>query len=250
MAASTELKGLGKLDPFQGDPSDLDCYFNDCHIFLDANETSYNNEKKKVIFMLTHLKGGNAERYKTLWMEQKKAAAATTGGDIDYGTTAQFTLNLQNAFKETNKKHNALYELRHIKQGSDTIDDFNNKFKLLVSQTKITDDLTLVDAYRDAIKPQIARQILMMENVPTTINNWYEKAATFDNNYHRLTNQIGKFKPKNSSHKPGFKFKMIEKDPNAMDIDALSPQEQKGLKEQGRYLFCKEKGHYARNCPK
>jgi len=152
--------------------------------------------------------------------------------------------------KETNKKHDALHELRHIKQGSDTIDDFNNKFKLLVSQTKITDDLTLIDAYRDAIKPQLARQVLMMETVPTTITTWYEKAATFDNNYCHLTNQIGKFKAKGSSHKPSFKFKMAEKDPNTMDIDTLSPQEQKGLKEQGRCFFCKEKGHYARNCPK
>ena len=190
----------------------------------------------------------NAERYKTLWVEQKKAAATPTGTGLNYGTAAQFTQDLKNAFKETNKKHNALHELRHIKQGSDTIDDFNNMFKLLVSQTKITDDLTLVDAYRDVIKPQIAHQILMMENIPTTINDWYEKAATFDNNYRRLTKQIRKFKPKSSSH--NFKFKTAEKDPNAMDIDALCPQEQKGLKEQGRCFFCKEKGHYARNCPK
>jgi len=105
----------------------------------------YNNEKKKVIFMLSYLKGGNAERYKTLWMEQKKTTAGT--GALDYETLAQLTQDLQAAFKETNKKHDALHELRHIKQGSDTIDDFNNKFKLLVSQTKITDDLTLIDAY-------------------------------------------------------------------------------------------------------
>ena len=84
MATSNELKGLGKLDFFRGDPSDLDRFFNDCHLFLDANETSYNTEKKKVIFMLSHLKGENAERYKTLWMEQKKAAATAAGTDIDY----------------------------------------------------------------------------------------------------------------------------------------------------------------------
>jgi len=77
------------------------------------------------------LKGGNAERYKTLWMEQKKTAAGT--GALDYGTMAQFTQGLKDAFKETNKKHDALHKLRHIKQGSDTIDDFNNKFKLLVN---------------------------------------------------------------------------------------------------------------------
>jgi hypothetical protein len=208
----------------------------------------YDTEKKKVVFMLSYLKGGNAERYKTLWMEQKKAAAGTAS--ISYGTLAQLTQDLQAAFKETNKKHDALYEMRHIKQGSESIDDFNNKFKLLVSQTKITDDLTLIDAYRDAIKPQIARQILLMETVPTTITAWYKKASVFDNNCCRLTNQIGKFKPKNSSHKSSFKFKMAERDPNTMDIDALSPQEQKGLKEQGRCFFCKEKGHYARNCLK
>ena len=140
-----ELKGLSKPDPFRDDPSDLDRFFNDCHLYLDANEDIYNDKKKKVIFMLSYLKGGNAERYKTLWMEQKKAAAGT--GTISYGNLAQFTQDLQAAFKETNKKHDALHELRHIKQGSDTIDDFNNKFKLLVNQTKITDDLTLIDTY-------------------------------------------------------------------------------------------------------
>jgi uncharacterized protein YllA (UPF0747 family) len=151
---SKELIGLGKPDPFRGDPSDLDRFFNDCHLFLDANETMYDTDKKKVIFMLSYLKGGNAERYKTLWMEQKKTAART--GLISYGTLAQLTQDLQAAFKETNKKHNALYEMRHIRQGSESIDDFNNKFKLLVSQTKISNDLTLIDPYRDAIKPQIA----------------------------------------------------------------------------------------------
>ncbi len=114
MATSNELKGLGKPDPFRGDPSDLDCFFNDCHLFLDADETSYDTEKKKVIFMLSHLKGGNAERYKTLWMEHKKAAATTAGTGLDYGTTLQFSQGLQSVFKETNKKHDALHELRHI----------------------------------------------------------------------------------------------------------------------------------------
>ncbi len=112
MATSKELKGI---DPFQDDLSDLDCFFNNCHLFLDANETSYDTEKKKVIFMLSHLKGGNAERYKTLLMEQKKATAATEATGLDYGTTLQFTQNPQNVFKETNKKQ------RHIKQRSDTI---------------------------------------------------------------------------------------------------------------------------------
>jgi hypothetical protein len=178
MTTSKELIGLGKPDPFQGDPSDLDRFFNDCHLFLDANKTMYDTDKKKVIFMLSYLKGGNAERYKTLWMEQKKTTVGT--GSINYGTLAQLAQDLQTAFKETNKKHNALYKMRHIKQGSESIDDFNNKFKLLVSQTKITDDLTLIDAYRDAIKPQIARQILLMETVPTTITAWYEKASVFN----------------------------------------------------------------------
>ena len=54
-----ELTGISKPDPFKGDPLDLDRFFNDCHIFLDANEDIYNSEKKKVIFMLSYLKGGN-----------------------------------------------------------------------------------------------------------------------------------------------------------------------------------------------
>jgi len=156
---SHELKGLGKLDPFRGDPWDLDHFFNDCHLFLDANKDIYDTEKKKIIFLLSYLK---RKCGKIQDLVDGTEEGCSRAGALDYGTMAQFIQGLQAVFKETNKKHDALHELRHIKQGSDTIDNFNNKFKLFVNQTKITDDLTLIDAYRDAIKLQIARQILMM----------------------------------------------------------------------------------------
>ena len=40
------------------------------------------------------------------------------------------------------------------------------------------------------------------------------------------------------------------RDPNAMDIDRISVEEQQNLMKTGFCFYCKEKGHIAKNCPK
>ena len=41
-----------------------------------------------------------------------------------------------------------------------------------------------------------------------------------------------------------------KKDPDAMDIDALSPEEKTRLMATGSCFRCKERGHLSKNCPK
>ena len=62
--------------------------------------------------MLSHLKGGNAERYKTLWVEQKKATATAAGTGLDYGTTAQFAQNLQKGVQRNQQETRCLARIK------------------------------------------------------------------------------------------------------------------------------------------
>ena len=40
------------------------------------------------------------------------------------------------------------------------------------------------------------------------------------------------------------------RDPNAMDIDAMSVEKREGLMKAGKCFYCEEHGHMAKDCPK
>ena len=47
-----------------------------------------------------------------------------------------------------------------------------------------------------------------------------------------------------------FYFDHSQKDPNAMDVDAMTTQERENIMRKGLCFGCKEPGHISRNCPK
>ena len=49
----------------------------------------------------------------------------------------------------------------------------------------------------------------------------------------------------------GRKFTLLkQRDPNAMDIDAMSVEKHEGLMKAGKCFYCEEHGHMAKDCPK
>jgi hypothetical protein len=57
-------------------------------------------------------------------------------------------------------------------------------------------------------------------------------------------------KTKNEPRRNGNWFRTTErKDPNAMDVDAMTFEERQTLMRQGKCFRCKKPGHLARDCP-
>jgi hypothetical protein len=82
----------------------------------------------------------------------------------------------------------------------------------------------LIHMYQQAIKMQIAQQIILA-GAPKTINAWMSKAAEIDSAYRRSNHLFAKglnrgpFHQKREPWKP--KFSRPTRDPNAMDVDAV-----------------------------
>ena len=49
--------------------------------------------------------------------------------------------------------------------------------------SKITDDAALIEFFTTGLKPALVHQILGMDTVPKTIEDWYAKACHFDNQW-------------------------------------------------------------------
>jgi hypothetical protein len=86
----------------------------------------------------------------------------------------------------------------------------------------------------------LGRRILFSDDIPKTINGWIEKAIQYDTNWRMgnlFLNQGNPSKQKadtNKSNRNACWWRTIEKrDPNAMDVDALTMEERGMLLRQG-----------------
>jgi hypothetical protein len=57
-----------------------------------------------------------------------------------FPTIQRFLRMLQESFKDTDSKANALYQLGTIRQGTHSIEEHNAKFSLLVSESNLYED--------------------------------------------------------------------------------------------------------------
>ena len=118
----------------------------------------------------------------------------------------------------------------------------------------------LIDLFASGIQPALMTRILSMDTIPTTLAEWYTKAAHFKSQWDRAKSlksrhQFSSFnfrtsQPKRESKPP--------RDENAMDVDLtdtaskglskLTNEEREYCRKNGLCFRCRKKGHNSRDC--
>ena len=245
-SSSKDLK-FAEQKPFTGKAAEVEDFLRECEFRFDLQDDIYDTSEKKIFFALSHFKGALAELWKKNYLRDRE------GDDAEHFVTWTFFKEiLSKAFPEVGKAQEAMRDIQGIKQGKMGIDEFNTKFQTLLARAGLHDDgsntVFLIHLYETALNPRIASQIIV-NGAPVSLDAWMKKASEIDSHYRRINTLYGR-----SDHKAGgskhwtprlFQTKP-QRDPNAMEIDRLSPQEQERYKREGKCFTCGQTGHMAR----
>ncbi|KDR74279.1 hypothetical protein GALMADRAFT_71012, partial [Galerina marginata CBS 339.88] len=104
--------------------------------------------------------------------------------------------------------------------------------------------------FRKALKPQIANKILFSDKVPTTFEDWVDRATQYDANYRMAMAFMGRpTAHPNGGRNWNSSAPRTQRDPNAMQIDAMSPEVRADHIRRGACFNCHKHGHLSRDCP-
>jgi hypothetical protein len=247
--------GMNKPTPFTGDRTKIRRFLQDCLEYLNMNQSIYNTNQLKIGFILSY---ANWKEYYLDTLEDPTTEMP------NFSTLVMFLVDVWKAFQGADWVWDAVNRLETLRQGKKTAEELNTEFLQIVRQAGMdrktpSDHLHLIGYYRKVLKPRLSCKILFSDDVPKTMDEWMAKAIQFVMNWRMgslFFNQdikVSLSKQKadtNKSNGNACWWRTSErKDPNVMDVDALTMEERGMLLRQGRSFRCKETEHVAKNCP-
>jgi hypothetical protein len=257
-STATTTKTLEKIKlnpptPFTGKRTDFILFMQDVYVYLKVNKATYDNDDKKISFILSYLTGEDAAVWKQQFIQMKiEESEEAKTDEPNWGTYKEFIEALKKTFQLYDKPGKALEEMKKLHLGDGSITEHNSRFRLLVSQIGMKDSPALTDLYQETLPWGLQSPIIRSEHPPKTLEEWYTKATNFYVGHQKAQRLFKKRdKPMNNNAPPvQKKFSFPEKkDPNAMDIDRMSIEERTCLMKEGKCFRCKLFGHLSRDCP-
>ena len=104
----------------------------------------------------------------------------------NFGTFPDFVVKFKAAFIHADVESEAQHWLvtAHVSKEL-SLEDYITDFKNHVALCGATEEKMLIDLFASGIQPSLMTCILSMDMIPTTLNEWYTKAAHFKSQWDR-----------------------------------------------------------------
>lgn len=264
---SAKEKSICRPTPFDGDRKKIENFVQECRMYLQINKGIYTTDEDKIIFMLSYMNEKEALRWKQTYLR----SITNNEGDLEFPTIRTFVDLLASYFQPANLAQDAIHKLNMLKQGKKNAEEVVTEFRLLCSQAGFssettTDHLHLIERLQRVLNASLIKKIMLLEKPPTTIDGWVDKAIFFDTMYRntmevlaqkidegRTTNRnkggtSRRFEYSNyfgNRDNRSWREPREKKDPDAMDIDAMSTEKRTLLMKKGLCFICEKSGHRA-----
>jgi Domain of unknown function (DUF4939) len=134
----TKELNLNKPEAFSSNRDDFKKFLQNVEVYVDVNHEMYNNDLRKIAFILSFMTTGSAATWKMQFIKEAYAKPAPANPNTRLGTYTQFRKNLMEAFLMFDSVGDALDELQSLrKKKNKLIDEHIAKFKMLAAESKI-----------------------------------------------------------------------------------------------------------------
>jgi len=136
-----------------------------------------------------YVQGGLADIWKENIMEELET------GEIQYKTVEEFLTALKKEFGRGEKESVKVVELRKLEQGRRMIEEFVQEFKRAARGSGY-ERRPLIEEFKRKINGGIRRKLMEVENLLTSIEQWYRRATVLDRNWRESRREEERLKGK------------------------------------------------------
>jgi hypothetical protein len=259
---------------FQGDRKDAERFMQQfgAYRFLNRHNSTFINKAEMVAYALTFIKGPQVDDWAYDMADQlsiKVEGNPVTGDPLTHAEGDQalwdwFVRSFRDAFTDSTRKQDAYSRLTKMELNMDKVDTSITLFKCLIREAGWGPDAEgTIKLFQDILPVGLHRTIRQRETLPATLKEWYDAVRKTVQRWQDLNDNIGpKGGPGHISTRANRMCRYQkappprkQKDPDAMDVDAirttgkLSDKEHTRLMKEGRCFCCRKLRHMSRACP-
>jgi len=160
---------------FNGEAGKVGGFVTACRLYLRMKMREATVEEQ-VFWILSHVQGGSADIWKENVMEELEA------GEMEYEMVEEFLTVLKKEFGGGEEELVKVVELRKMEQGGRTMEKFVQKFKRVARRSGYEGRL-LMEEFKRGMNGGIRRKLMEVENLLTSIEQWYRRAMALDRNW-------------------------------------------------------------------
>jgi Ty3 transposon capsid-like protein len=126
--ASENVK-LNQPKPFTGKRSDFVLFMQDIYVYIKVNRLIYNDDKKKISFILSYLADGDAAVWKQQFIQMKiEESEEAKIDEPSWETYKDFIEALKKTFQPYDEPAEALEDMKKLHLGDGSIMEHNSRF--------------------------------------------------------------------------------------------------------------------------
>jgi hypothetical protein len=173
---------IAKPEPFDGKPENLSAFLSACELRFQAYPEEFQTLRARCLFILSYCSKGETIPWRETILADLPEflnmiiEIANTKGINNWQA---FKIYLTKQWKPVGYLLEAQHKMTHLRQGNESVKDYNTRFAILGPQTQF-DDQALLNFYRQGLKPIIRSKIMESGNVPTTVQEWQTRALDID----------------------------------------------------------------------
>jgi Ty3 transposon capsid-like protein len=181
VAGPKELN-LNKPKAFDSNRDGFKEFLQNVEVYMDVNHKTYNNNLRKIAFVLSFMTAGAAATWKAQFINDAYTKHISANPNDRLGMYTQFRKDLTEAFSMFDSVGDALDELRSLKKKKmESIDEHIAKFKMLAAKSKIDTTSPLsIELFKETLSWALTLELMKLKTLLKTISDWYEWAATLD----------------------------------------------------------------------